>query len=121
MNASPLALASGHLTEKLSGRGETGLALKLGLSRDERKEHTDVAGTLDLRNDTLSYGDLPPLTGLQGKVEFADRTMTLQRLNGRSGEPVRFDGGMTKDGTLAVNADGSITADALRAIELLQR
>jgi len=115
VNASPIALASGHLTEKLSGRGETGLALKLGLSRDERKEHTDVAGSLDLKNDTLRYGDLPPLTSLQGKVEFADRTMTLQRLNGQFlGEPVRFDGGMTKDGALAVNVDGSITAEALR-------
>ena len=117
VNASPIALASGHITEKLSGRGETGLALKLSLSRDERKEHTDVAGTLDLKNDTLSYGDLPPLTSLQGKVEFAaDRTMTLQRLSGQFlGEPVRFAGGMTKDGTLAINVDGSITADALRA------
>jgi len=116
VNASPIALASGHITEKLSGRGETGLALKLSLSRDERKEHTDVTGLLDLRNDTLSYGDLPPLTGLQGKVEFGDRTMTLQRLSGQFlGEPVRFDGGMTKDGALAVNVDGSITADALRA------
>ncbi|WP_158904344.1 YhdP family protein [Burkholderia sp. L27(2015)] len=116
VNASPIALASGHITEKLSGQGETGLALKLGVSRDERKERTDVAGTLDLKNDTLSYGDLPPLTRLQGKVEFAaDRTMTLQRLSGEFlGEPVRFDGGMTKDGTLAVNVDGSITADALR-------
>jgi len=115
VNASPIALASGHITEKLSGRGETGLALKLGISRDERKEHTDVAGTLDLRDNTLSYGDLPPLTGLQGKVEFADRTMTLQRLSGQFlGEPVHFDGGVTKDGALAVNVDGNITADALR-------
>jgi uncharacterized protein YhdP len=114
--SSPASVSSARVLEKISGAGQTSLALKLDVPRDGHKERTEISGAFDLMDDTLRYGDAPPLTALVGKLAFTRHTLELQQLNGRFlGEPVHFAGGVNNDGALAVDIHGNMSSDALRA------
>ncbi len=118
VNSSALGGMSKHVAEKIHADGPATLALKLTVPRTP-KPHVAVEGTVGFLNNRLAMDNVPPLSQLNGKVHFTQRTAALDRLSGRIlGGDIRANGGLKEDGSYALDVAGHIAADAARGLNL---
>lgn len=99
-------------TMKAQGRGRLTLGLKLPL---KRLAQTQASGSFEfLGNEITLAPDEPPVTKLNGKVDFQDRGVSAKALTGEyHGGAVRAD--LTaRDGTFQLSAQGSVGMDSVR-------
>lgn len=123
VNRSSLAALTDHLGETAQAKGNATLALRLAIPRHPNKPHVGVKGSLTLANNAVSFVPdrrlawLPPITQINGKVDFTEHTMTIERASGRFlGGDIRVDGGIHQDGSTSFDVSGHILADAARTI-----
>lgn len=113
--ASPLSTWTGQALARAQADGRAELKLALNMPLLDAKAAT-LKGSLALAGNALRLNpELPPMSNLQGRVEFTQRGfslggLTAQMLGGES----RFEGGWQPDGGLRLEAQGSITAEGLR-------
>jgi len=114
IDASPVSFWTGHIVDKLNGRGPAALALRLELPR-EKGGQTHVSGTVGLRGDTLNYPVGPALSQTTGQLQFTEHSLTLQRITGQFlGDTLNAQGGINPDGTIAATVSGRLNAAVLR-------
>ncbi len=118
VNDSSLGIMAKHKTEKVRAEGPASLALKLTVPRTP-KPHIAVEGAVGFQNNRLTVENVPPLSQLNGKVHFTERTAKVDRLSGQfMGGDVHANGGLKEDGTYALNLGGHIAVDAARGLDL---
>ncbi|WP_338771169.1 YhdP family protein [Massilia sp. METH4] len=112
---SPVLEWIGHFTDQTTASGNAKLALKLHLPLNRIRE-SKVNGTLQLQgNDVTLWNDMPTVLLTTGKVEFNERGVNLNGLNGTLlGGQLLVSGGTQRDGTIAVRIGGTMTAEGLR-------
>ncbi|HEY1148739.1 MAG TPA: YhdP family protein [Pseudoduganella sp.] len=113
--ASPVLEYIGHFTEESTGTGPAKLALKLDMPLNHMLD-TKVLGTLTLQgNDVTLWRDMPTVQLTTGKIEFNERGVNLNGLNGTLlGGALQVSGGSQKDGSIQVRLGGTVTVDGLR-------
>ncbi|MGK5025517.1 YhdP family protein [Janthinobacterium sp. RB2R34] len=115
VSASPVLGWIDHFTDETTASGNARLALKLHLPI-ERMLDAKVQGGLQLAgNDVVLFNDMPPVLGVQGKIEFNEKGVNLNGLNGNLlGGPLAISGGSQPDGSIQVRLAGAMTVDGLR-------
>ncbi|SAK65264.1 hypothetical protein AWB76_03641 [Caballeronia temeraria] len=115
---SSLGLMAKHATRKIDAKGDAALALTLGIPRyrppaPQPPIKTEYKGSLTFADNEVTYGNLPPLSHLRGRADFAAKTVTLDGLTAQLlGGDVRAKGGVQPDGSYAIDVNGRIGADA---------
>ena len=115
---SSLGLMAKHATRKIDAKGDAALALTLGIPRyrppaPQPPIKPEYKGSLTFADNEVTYGNLPPLTHLRGRADFAAKTVTLDGLTAQLlGGDVRAKGGVQPDGSYAIDVNGRIGADA---------
>eukprot|EP01133_Synstelium_polycarpum_P017915 gene17915-21368_t len=115
VTASPVLGWIEHFTDETTATGNARLALKLHLPIERLLEST-VQGSLQLAgNDVVLFHDMPPVLGAQGKIEFNEKGVNLNGLNGSLlGGPLAISGGTQPDNSIQVKIAGNMTIDGLR-------
>jgi len=115
VTASPVLGWIEHFTDETTATGNAKLALKLHLPIERMLEST-VQGSLQLAgNDVVLFHDMPPVLGTQGKIEFNEKGVNLNGLNGSLlGGPLAISGGTQPDSSIQVKLAGNMTIDGLR-------
>ncbi|MGK5077735.1 YhdP family phospholipid transporter [Janthinobacterium sp. HLX7-2] len=115
VTASPVLGWIEHFTDETTATGNAKLALKLHLPIERMLEST-VQGSLQLAgNDVVLFHDMPPVLGAQGKIEFNEKGVNLNGLNGNLlGGPLAISGGTQPDNSIQVKIAGNMTIDGLR-------
>ncbi|MCL6484208.1 MAG: TIGR02099 family protein, partial [Janthinobacterium lividum] len=115
VTASPVLGWIEHFTDETTATGNARLALKLHLPIERMLEST-VQGSLQLAgNDVVLFHDMPPVLGTQGKIEFNEKGVNLNGLNGSLlGGPLAISGGTQPDNSIQVKLAGNMTIDGLR-------
>ncbi|OBV39991.1 YhdP family protein [Janthinobacterium psychrotolerans] len=115
VSASPVLAWIDHFTDETTATGNARLALKLHLPI-ERMMEAKVQGGLQLAgNDVVLFNDMPPVLGAQGKIEFNEKGVNLNGLNGNLlGGPLAISGGSQPDNSIQVKLAGTMTVDGLR-------
>ena len=115
VTASPVLGWIDHFTDETTATGNAKLALKLHLPI-ERMLEAKVQGGLQLAgNDVVLFNDLPPVLGAQGRIEFNEKGVNLNGLNGNLlGGPLAISGGTQSDNSIQVKIGGAMTIDGLR-------
>lgn len=115
VSASPVLGWIEHFTDETTATGNARLALKLHLPIERLLEST-VQGSLQLAgNDVVLFNDMPPVLGTQGRIEFNEKGVNLNGLNGSLlGGPLAISGGSQPDNSIQVRIAGSVTVDGLR-------
>jgi uncharacterized protein (TIGR02099 family) len=113
--ASPVLGYIGHFTEESTGTGPAKLALKLNMPLNHMID-TRAVGTLALQgNDVTLWHDMPTVQLATGKIEFNERGVNLNGINGTLlGGGLQVSGGSQKDGSIQVKLGGTVTVDGLR-------
>ena len=113
---SPVAEWIGHFTEESQASGDARLALKLQLPLAQMKE-TKVQGTLQFQNnDIVLEPAIPPLLQTAGELKFHEKGFSLNGIRTAFlGGQASVTGGSQRDGTIAIRAEGALTAEGLRA------
>ncbi len=116
VNASPVAQWTRHFTDSSQGTGNAVLALALDLPLTHARD-AEVAGSIQLAGNDLAVNALaPPLTRLNGRVDFTDKGLTIAGVTGQAlGGPIRIDAATRSDGYIDLNAEGTLEARTLRA------
>ncbi|SAK44503.1 hypothetical protein AWB77_00720 [Caballeronia fortuita] len=115
---SSLGLMAKHATRKIDAKGNADLALTLGIPRyrpppPQPPLKPEYKGSITFADNEVAYSNLPPLTHLRGRADFAAKTVTLDGLSAQLlGGDVRAKGGVQADGSYAVDVNGRIGADA---------
>ncbi|CAB3781309.1 hypothetical protein LMG28614_01218 [Paraburkholderia ultramafica] len=118
VNESSLGIMARHQTEKIRAEGPASLALKLTVPRTP-KPHIGVEGAVGFQNNRLSVAHVPPLSQLNGRVRFTERTAQVDRLSGQFlGGDLHANGGLRQDGTYALALGGHIAVEAARGLDL---
>jgi uncharacterized protein (TIGR02099 family) len=113
---SPVAEWIGHFTEESQASGDARLALKLQLPLAHMKE-VKVQGALQFQNnDIVLEPAIPPLLQTAGELKFHEKGFSLNGIRTAFlGGPASVTGGSQRDGTIAIRAEGALTAEGLRA------
>lgn len=113
---SPVAEWTGHFTEESQASGEARLALKLQLPLAHMNE-VKVQGALQFQNnDIVLEPAIPPLLQTAGELKFHEKGFSLNGVRTVFlGGQASVSGGSQRDGTIAIRAEGAMTADGLRA------
>ncbi|WP_321840630.1 YhdP family phospholipid transporter [Paraburkholderia bannensis] len=115
---SSLGAMSKHAAQKIEAQGPATLALKLTIPRKPMPK-VAVAGAIGFENNTLAAHNVPPLSNLNGRVRFTNRSAQVEHLTGRFlGGDLRASGGMREDGRYDVNVAGDVAVDAARGLNL---
>ncbi|CAG9190536.1 putative exported protein [Paraburkholderia tropica] len=115
---SSIGAMSKHAPAKVHAQGPATLALKLTIPRKPMPKVL-VAGAIGFENNTLAADNVPPLSALNGKVHFTNRSAEVERLTGRFlGGDLRANGGMREDGRYKLNVAGNVAVDAARGLNL---
>ncbi|MGI4935844.1 MAG: YhdP family protein, partial [Janthinobacterium lividum] len=126
---SPVAGWIGHFTEESRAGGNASLELKLQIPL-ARAHESRVNGVLKFAgNDVTLQKLLPPLTQTGGELAFNEHGFELTGIRSTFlGGAVAITGGTQRDGSIAIRAEGAISADGLRRnfaapgmLKLLQR
>ncbi|MBV8664996.1 MAG: TIGR02099 family protein [Burkholderiaceae bacterium] len=111
---SPVEEMIGGFTSESKAGGNAKLVLKLQLPLSHVID-TKVQGKLSFAGDELVlFNGFPPLSSLNGNLEFSERGLSLGGIHANFlGGPVAVGGGGSVN-TVAVRADGMLTADGVR-------
>jgi uncharacterized protein (TIGR02099 family) len=112
---SPVAGWIDGFTEETRGSGNARLALKLRLPLEQMKE-AKVQGALQFGgNDVTLQTLLPQLSQTSGELKFHEKGFELNGIQAAFlGGPVAVSGGTQGDGSIAIKAEGALTAEGLR-------
>ncbi|HVF65645.1 MAG TPA: YhdP family protein [Casimicrobiaceae bacterium] len=115
VSTTPVAAWIDRATEQIVATGDGKLALKFSLPLGKEDPVANVAGSYEFREHRLEVPGAPTLTQLNGRLEFSERGLivpsaTFQAWGGRATASLK-----SGDGTLRVKAEGTATADAVRA------
>jgi uncharacterized protein (TIGR02099 family) len=115
VSSSPVLEYIGHFTEESTATGPAKLALKLDMPLNHMID-SKVLGTLTLQgNDVTLWRDMPTVQLTTGKIEFNEKGVNLNGLNGTLlGGGLQVSGGSQKDGSIQVKLAGMATVDGLR-------
>ena len=123
VNHSSLATLSHRLGESIQPKGDAALALQLAIPRHHDKPHVGVKGSVTLAGNTVSFAPnerlsvLPPLTQLNGRIDFTEHTVTVNRTTGQFlGGDIRAEGGIRQDGSSSFDVSGRLLAEAARPL-----
>ena len=113
---SPVNELIGGVTANMGALGNGKLQLKLDLPLAHPAE-VKVAGSYQMiANQVRIDPDWPPVTQVSGRLEFTDNSVNLRAINAQFlGGPVLVGIASQRDGSIAVNARGTLTATALQA------
>ncbi|CAN5243214.1 YhdP family protein [soil metagenome] len=119
--ASPIDGWVGNVFEAASAAGTARLGLSLRLALHDPKQ-TRLKGDLELTDNTLAMGVVPPFDQLSGHVSFDERSARIPDAHAMfMGGPIRLStraepavAGNGAPAQFAVHAEGSMTAGALR-------
>ncbi len=113
---SPVAEWIGHFTDESQASGDARLALKLQLPLAQMKE-ARVQGTLQFQNnDIVLEPAMPALLQTAGELKFHEKGFSLNGIRTAFlGGQASVTGGSQRDGTIAIRAEGALTAEGLRA------
>ncbi|QGZ60674.1 YhdP family phospholipid transporter [Paraburkholderia acidisoli] len=115
---SSIGLIAKHATRKVNAQGPATLALTLTIPRVPQPK-VKLGGAIGFENDTLSADNVPPVSNLNGKVRFTNRSASVDQLTARFlGGDVRASGGLREDGRYTVNVAGDVAVDAARGLNL---
>ncbi|TWI51424.1 uncharacterized protein (TIGR02099 family) [Pseudoduganella flava] len=112
---SPVLEWIGRFTDQTTSTGNAKLTLRLDLPLNHIRD-SKVLGTLQLQgNDITLWNDMPTVLLTTGKIEFNERGVNLNGLNGTLlGGQLTVGGGSQRDGSIAVRIGGTLTAEGLR-------
>ncbi len=120
VNNSPLLEISNKVLSKASINGLADVKLRLLLPVDEL-DKSRVQGTLTLAGNDLQFSpQSPPLQQARGQITFSEKGFALRDTTARAfGGDLRIEGGSRptpgpNDVTVALRAQGTLTADGLR-------
>ena len=116
INASPVARWTKQFTATSRARGDAAFSLALDLPLTRPRE-AEVAGSLLFADDELTLNALvPPFSRLRGRLDFTDRSLTIDGLTGVAlGGPLRVDAATREDGWIDIDGHGTIDVAALQA------
>lgn len=112
---SPVAENINHFTEDMRAEGNGRLELSLDIPLGHL-ENTQVEGRYHLENNRLHFiPGFPPASSVDGQIDFTGKTLSIIGLSGQFlGEATRLDA-HTEEGAVLIRANGTLTAEALRA------
>ena len=117
VNNSPVEHWIGGFTKESEGKGNAQLNLDLHIPLAHAFD-SKVNGTVQfLNNDVVLQKIIPPLQGVNGKLEFNQKGFNLNGLKGSFlGGPVQASGGTQPDGQSKIKIDGVASLDGLKAV-----
>jgi uncharacterized protein YhdP len=117
LNDSPVPDAVDRATSRITASGDSHLALTITVPRGLHHPQTSVKGRVTLANNELTYSVVPPVSNLNGAIDFTGHTVQMNGVNGQwLGGGVRGSGGLNADGSLAIDLAGRIAVDHARAM-----
>lgn len=111
---SPVGDMIGNFTADMKAQGNGRLALQFHMPLNHMVD-TKVAGDFDFLNNQVTVDpDLPPLTQVNGRLQFTEKGMRIQNLGAQMfGAPMRLNAS-TEGDKVQVNAQGNLSAAGLR-------
>ena len=115
IDASPVAARIENFTEGMSAEGGGSLALKLVLPLHKMQDSSVEGDYQFVNNRLLVDPDLPPLTEVNGRLQFTGGSVSLKEARANLlGSPVAISAATRADGAVAIAAHGSLSIAALR-------
>jgi len=114
INNSPVATLTQGFTDglKTSGAGKLRLALKIPLDDVDASQYK---GSYQVMNGSMVSADLPPLTQLNGLLEFTEHDLTAKNIKAYAyGAPLSLDLSSGKDKIIHVLARGKLNDEMLK-------
>lgn len=117
VNQSPIRERIDDFTADTRVQGPARLQLRLDLPL-KQKESMRIAGTVQLAgNDLLLQPGLPPFDKVSGRLEFSERGIELRGVQAQFlGGPIKAEAQTPEPGRFQLRAEGTATAEALRAL-----
>lgn len=114
---SPVNKLTGGITANMGAAGNGRLQLKLDLPL-ARLTETKVAGSYQFVGNRVSIDpDWPPVEQVSGRLEFTDSGVSMRAVNAQFlGGPVAVSMANQRDGSIAVNARGTLNAALLQSV-----
>ena len=120
LSASPLSSRLGSVLTKAQGQGRGAMQLALEIPLN-RSAETRLKGEVILKDKdraTLKLGaTIPPMTAVRGRITFTESLLNVSARTKVWGQEMAVEGQRNAEGLLRFNAQGSITAEALRQAE----
>jgi uncharacterized protein (TIGR02099 family) len=117
LNDSPVPDAVDRATSQIKAVGDSRLALTITVPRGLHHPQTSVKGRVTLAGNELSYSVVPPVSNLNGAIDFTGHSVQMHGVNGQwLGGGVRGSGGLNADGSLAIDLSGRIAVDRARSL-----
>ena len=118
VSTSPVAEKIDRFTDGMKAEGHGTLALKLTLPL-RRLEQSKIDGEYQfLRNALVLDPDLPPLTEVNGRLNFTADGIAIKDIRGQLlGSPLTVKAATRKDGTVAIDAQSSLNVAGLRKFQ----
>ena len=115
VDASPVGEHIDRFTEDMSASGNGKLNLKLMLPL-QRLDETRTEGVFQFSDNQLKlHADMPALADVNGRLHFTGDTLKADKIRATLfGTPLSIDVKTAGNGTVMVNAEGSLNAAALR-------
>ncbi|MBI3936545.1 MAG: TIGR02099 family protein [Betaproteobacteria bacterium] len=114
---SPVLEMIDRFTEGMKAQGRGRLALKLELPLRRLKDSRIAGGYQFLSNQLVADADLPPLEGVNGRLEFTESGVRVQNATANfAGGPATISAATQRDGTVRVTAQGRASGEALRGL-----
>ena len=114
VNNSPVATLTQGFTDglKTSGAGKLSLALKIPLDDVDASQYK---GRYQVTNGSMASADIPPLTQLNGLLEFSEHDLTARNIKAYAyGAPLSLDLSSGKDKIIRVLARGKLNDEMLK-------
>jgi uncharacterized protein YhdP len=115
VNNSPISRWLRRFTDTTQATGNAGLALALDLPLTHPRD-TELSASLQFAGNDLALNAIsPPLLGINGRMDFSDRGLTIDGLTATAlGGPLRVDAATHSDGYIVLDANGTIDVAALQ-------
>ncbi len=115
VDATPVGVWTGRALAPMDGSGDADLQLALAIPLREPGA-TTVKGSLGLDGNELHLAaDMPALGAVRARIDFSEQGWSVQGGRARLlGGDATVDGGSRPDGSLRVDAQGSVSAEGLR-------
>ncbi|ABE50012.1 YhdP family protein [Methylobacillus flagellatus] len=115
LNSSPLIKITGGFTEGLQASGTGKLALNLQIPLHDANA-TKVKGSYTITNGSLASEDIPPLSRINGKLDFTEHGVSGQNISTWVyGGPAQVSLSTGKDKAIHITAHGQVSDAGLRA------
>lgn len=113
---SPVNQLTGEITSTMRAKGNGRLQLKLELPL-ARLPDTKVAGSYRMNGDQVSFhDDWPALSNASGQLDFTEHSVSMRAANAQFlGGPVTVSVASQRDGSISVNARGTLDTALLRS------